>query len=161
MRASGSLGALIGLSILFAAACSPPVDLTKGLQVNQVSTGWFDAGVVAGKNKLVPSISFSLKNVSDQTLHTLQVNAVFHRVNDPATEWGNGFLTAAESLAPGASTSPFTIRSQLGYTGTDARVEMLKNSQFVDAVVDLLAKYGSTQWARLGEYPISRQLIVR
>jgi hypothetical protein len=161
MRASGTLGALIGLAILSADACSPPVDLTKGLQVNQVSTGWFDAGIVAGKNKLVPSISFTLKNISDQTLHALQVNVVFHRVNDPGTEWGNGFLTAAEALAPGASTGLLTIRSQLGYTGTEARVEMLKNSQFVDAVADLFAKYGSTQWARLGEYPLSRELIVR
>lgn len=167
MRASGclgprgGLGALIGLSILSAVRCSPPVDLTKGLQVDQVSTGWFDAGIVEGKNKLVPSISFTLKNVSDQTLSTLQVNVVFHRVSDPGTEWGNGFLTAAASLAPGASTSLLTIRSQLGYTGTEARVEMLKNSQFVDAVVRLFAKYGSRQWERVGEYPVSRQLIVR
>jgi hypothetical protein len=161
MRASGPLGALIGLSILSAAACSPPVDLTKGLQINVTSTGWFDAGIVEGKNKLVPSLSFTLKNISDETLRTLQVNVVFHRVQDPGSEWGNGFSTAAQALAPGATTSPLTIRSQLGYTGTEARVEMLKNSHFVDAVVDVFAKYGSTQWARLGEYPISRQLIVR
>ena len=161
MRASGRLGALIGLSVLSAVACSPPVDLTKGLQVDKVSTGWFDAGIVDGKNKLVPSISFTLKNVSNQTLRTLQVNVVFHRVGDLGTEWGNGFLTAAEALAPGATTDPLALKSQLGYTGTEARGEMLKNSHFVDAVVDLLAKYGATEWARLGEYPISRQLIVR
>src|ERR1700730_2486459 len=133
MRASGPLGALIGLSILSAAACSPPVDLTKGLQIDVISTGWFDAGIVAGKNKLVPSISFTLKNISDQTLHALQVHVMHTRVNAPGAKCGNGCLTAAESLAPGASTSLLTIRSQLGYTGTEARVEMLKNSQFVDA----------------------------
>ena len=36
---------------------------------------------------------------------------------------------------------------------------MLKNSQFVDAKVDLFVKYGSTQWVKIGEYPIARQLI--
>jgi hypothetical protein len=36
---------------------------------------------------------------------------------------------------------------------------MLANTHFVDAKVELLAKYGSTQWKRLGEYPIKRALI--
>jgi hypothetical protein len=38
---------------------------------------------------------------------------------------------------------------------------MFKNSHFVDATVDLFGKYGSTQWTRLGQYPIARQLILR
>jgi hypothetical protein len=160
MRASAPLLCLLLVSVP-AAACSAPVDLTKGLQVQVLSTGWSDAGLVNGKNKLVPVISFTLKNVSDQTLRTLQVNVVFRRLSDPNGEWGSGFATAADSLAPGATTMPLTIRSTLGYTGTDARADMLKNSQFVDAKIDLFAKYGATQWTRLGQYPIDRQLTVR
>ena len=38
---------------------------------------------------------------------------------------------------------------------------MFHNSRFVDARVGLLGKYGSTQWTRLGDYPIARQLILR
>ena len=53
-----------------------------------------------------------------------------------------------------------TVSSHLGYTGSDqSRLEMLQNSHFVDAKVDLFAKYGSTQWTRLGSYAISRQLL--
>jgi hypothetical protein len=48
----------------------------------------------------------------------------------------------------------------LGYTGSEqSRAEMLQNTQFVDAKVELAAKYGGTQWKRLGQYPIERQLI--
>jgi hypothetical protein len=36
---------------------------------------------------------------------------------------------------------------------------MLKNSQFVDARVQLFAKYGSIQWVRMGEFPIKRVLL--
>jgi hypothetical protein len=36
---------------------------------------------------------------------------------------------------------------------------MLNNSQFVDARVELFAKYGPVQWTRLAEYPITRQLL--
>src|ERR1700688_4473528 len=92
--------------------CAPAVDLTKGLQVDIVNSGWFDAGVVNGQNKLVPTVTFTLKNLSDQTLGTLQVNASFRRVAE-TDEWGNGFVTAAGSagLAPGATTAPITIKS--------------------------------------------------
>ena len=149
------------LLALACAGCGPEVDLSKGLQVEIVSTGWFDAGIVSGQNKLVPTVSFKLKNVSDQKLSALQVNARFSRGNEPE-EWGNVFLPSVGpgGLAPGATTEELTIKSQLGYTGSDqSRAEMLQNSQFVDAKVELAAKYGGTQWKRLGAYPIARQLI--
>jgi hypothetical protein len=143
--------------------CGPAVDLTKGIEVTIHNTGWFDLGIVNGQNKLVPSVTFTLKNVSARTLSTLQVNALFRRVTEN-DEWGSGFLTAAGSdgLAPGALTAPLTIKSPLGYTGSDqSRQEMLQNTHFVDAKVELFAKYGSTQWTRLGSYPIARQLLVK
>jgi len=143
------------------AACGPTVDLTRGLHVDILDTGWFDAGIVNGQNKLVPSVTFTLKNISTHKLTTLQVNALFRRVTEK-DEWGSGFVTAAGSsgLAPGATTPPITIRSQLGYTGSDqSRQEMLSNSHFVDAKVEIFAKYGSAQWTRMGEYPITRKLI--
>jgi hypothetical protein len=159
MRACQRL--LFLLALAAASACGKPIDLTKGLLVQNVSTGWFDAGVVDGQNKLVPSISFTLKNVSDQALTTLQVNALFHRVSEPQNEWGAGFLTVAGSagLAPNAASTPLTIKSALGYKGTDPRETLLHNSQFVDATVDLFVKYGSAQWTKIGQYPIARQLI--
>jgi hypothetical protein len=149
--------------VVVAVACGPSVDLTQGLAVEIVRTGWYDAGIVNGQNKLVPSVEFRLKNVSGQTLSTLQVNGLFRRVTEQ-DEWGSAFITAAGSsgLAPGASTEKLTIRSQLGYTGADqSRQEMLKNSHFVDAKVELFAKYGSRQWVRIGEYPIVRELITK
>ena len=38
---------------------------------------------------------------------------------------------------------------------------MLQNSHFVDAKVELFAKYGSEQWKRIGEYPIARRLLTK
>jgi hypothetical protein len=161
MRASVRL--LMLLALVSSVACGPAVDLTKGLQLAIVNSGWFDAGIVNGQNKLVPSVTFTLKNVSDQKLVTLQINALFRRVSEN-TEWGSGFMTVAGSdgLAPGATTAPITIKSLLGYTGSDqSRQEMLQNSHFVDAKVEIFAKYGSTQWARMGTYPIARELQTR
>lgn len=160
MRTSGGLAFLAVLSLFLTTACSEPVDLTKGLEVEVVSTGWFDAGIVDGKNKLVPTISVRLKNSSDQTLSTLQLNAVFRRAGEK-DEWGSRFLpvVGSEGLDPGATTGASVLKSQLGYTGTESRLDMLKNSLFVDASVELFAKYGAVQWVKIGEYPIVRQLI--
>jgi hypothetical protein len=148
--------------VCLAVACAPPVNLKKVLLVEAVTTGWMDVGSVAGKNKLVPVVSFRLKNVSARKLAVLQVNALFHRAADE-DEWGSGFISDAASgaLAPGGATGALTIKSQLGYTGTESRAEMLENSRFVDANVDLFAKSGSTPWTKLGRYRVSRQLLAR
>jgi len=158
MRALASLAAAIVLAA--ASACGPPVDLSKALEVSNVVTGWVDAGIVNGQNKLVPAISFTLKNNSNQKLVTLQVNAIFRRVNE-TEEWGSGFVTAAgpDGLAPGATTGRLILKSQQGYTGTEPRQQMLQNTHFVDAKVELSAKYANKQWTRIGDYPIERKLI--
>ena len=159
VRLSARLAGLLLLTTSI--ACAPDVDLKKGLVIQDVATGWFDAGIINGQNKLVPAISFTLKNVSDQKLKVIQVNVLFKRVNDPA-EWGSGFVTVVGSagLAPGAVTETVLVKSNLGYTGSDqTRQEMLQNSQFIDARAEFSAKYGSIQWARLAEYPVTRTLI--
>jgi hypothetical protein len=166
MRAPASILATLGMAALatltsLTAACGgPPVDLTKALEVSDVSSGWRDLGVVNGQNKLVPAASFKIKNVGDQPLVTLQVNAVFRRVGEP-DELGSQFVsvTGSDDLPPGATTDTISVASQFGYTGTEPRAEMLANSQFVDAKVEVSAKYGSGQWTRLGDYPIQRQLL--
>ncbi|HEY2150368.1 MAG TPA: hypothetical protein VGH34_06160 [Vicinamibacterales bacterium] len=142
------------------AACSPPVDLTKGLEVEIVTSGWLDAGVANGQNKLVPSVTFTLKNLTAQKLYALQAQALFRRVTEN-DEWGNGFvIVGSKELSPGETTGAITIKSQLGYTGSDqSRTDMLQNSHFVDAKVDLLVKYGPSQWVKVGTYPITRQLL--
>jgi hypothetical protein len=154
------------VALLIAAAplgCGgPTVDLTKGLQVVDATSGWSDVGIVDGQNKLVPSISFKLKNVSDRTLNVLQINVLFRRVSE-TEEWGSAFLTVtgSEGLGAGATSKALVASSQQGYKGTEPRADILKNSYFIDAKADVFAKYGSTQWQKVGEYPITRQLIAR
>ena len=164
MRASFRGLILLAASALLAYGCGgPTVDLTKGLEINVVDTGWFDAGVVDGKNKLVPTIAFTVKNVSTEKLVSLQMMASFFRVSDPTMEWGNSLLNVAgsEGLAPGATTPTLTMKSPLGYTGTDPRADMLKNAQFVDALVKLVSKYGAAQWTHVRQVPIARKLIAQ
>ena len=153
---------LIFLLALAASACGPTIDLKASLQAQDVSTGWADLGVVNGQNKIVPSVTFKFKNIGNQPITTLQANVIFRRVGEEV-EWGSGFLRVAgsEGLAPGASSKSLSVNSQRGYTGTDSRAQMLANKEFVDARVQLFAKYGSTQCTLIGEFPIERRLVAK
>ncbi len=150
------------LVAVLSAACEPHIDLTTGLELVEVSTGWYDAGIVDGQNKLVPSISFKLKNISDRPLSTLQANVLFNRVGED-TEWGSSYVrvVGTEGLAPGAQSAPQSVQCPKGYTGSEPRAEMLANPEFVDARVRVMAKYGSAQWKPIGEFIVDRRLLDR
>jgi hypothetical protein len=149
-------------AVIVAAGCSQPVDLKAGLHVVDVSTGWFDQGIVDGKNKLVPSITFSLKNDAGVPISSVQLNAVFRRVGE-GEEWDTVFLRGIDSngLPPDAQTQPITVRSKQGYTSEEPRAEMLQHRLFVDARVQIFAKHGSAQWVELGHFPVERRLLTR
>ena len=150
------------LPALLTAACGPSIDVREALEITDVTTGWLDAGIQDGKNKLVPTISFRLKNVSASSIRTVHVNGVFKRVQEE-DEWGTAFVRVigSDGVGPGGVTDPIVLRSHLGYTGEQARAEMFEHSQFVDARVLLFVKHGAAQWASLAEYAIERQLLTQ
>ena len=78
--------------------------------------------------------------------------------------WGEYFgwaIPRTQPLAAGAQTNTLVMRSTLGYTGEQPRMQMLQNKEFVDAKVEIYLKQGSKVLAKLAEYPIQRQLLTR
>jgi hypothetical protein len=158
-----SVWALVLASLPACRSSTPNQDISKLLAVTDVKTGWFDAGIEKGMNKLVPTIMLTLKNVGNQKITQVQLNAVIRRIGEEKEEWGGAFTRAigSDALAPGASTKEIALRSNLGYTGIEPRNVMLKNSNFVDARIQLFAKYGGANWVKLGEYRVARQLLTQ
>jgi hypothetical protein len=137
------------------------IEVEKAVRITDVQTGWYDAGIVEGqKNKLVPSISLRLENITNDAVESVQINAIFRRVGEQEA-WGEHYVMAIprEGLAPGAKTRPIVLRSNLGYTGTQSRLQMLQNREFVDARVEIYGKSGSRTWVKLGEQQIGRELL--
>jgi hypothetical protein len=163
-RHSGVRIAALAAIVLWAVACGPSIDLKQDLQVADVRTGWFDAGiVVGGKNKLVPSISFVLRNASEHEVNSVQLNLAFWRKGEDG-EFDGAFLATAidrTGLAPGEQTPTITLRGSVGYTGEQPRAEMLQHRLFVDVTARLFVKRGSSPWVLLGEFPIERRLLTR
>jgi hypothetical protein len=155
---------LLLLAGLAAAGCGAGASepITKLVEPVDVRTGWFDAGVENGMNKLLPTVTLTLKNVSSEPVANVQLNAVIRRVGE-TEEWGGAYqkVVGSEPIPPGAMSKPIVLRSNLGYTGIEPRAQMLKNSQFVDAHVQVFAKHGGNQWTKLGEWQIAREMLTQ
>ncbi|MEW5983533.1 MAG: hypothetical protein AB1806_14360 [Acidobacteriota bacterium] len=157
---------LTGLVLAGAMAASgcgaPAIDVARSIAIGNLTTGWFDAGIVGGKNKLVPSASFTVTNNSAHTLSGLQVFSVFRFVGDQE-ELGSSLivLRGVDALEPSATSKPVTVRANWGYTGEQPRAQMLMHGEFRDARVEIFAKWGSGPFVKLTEAHIERQLLTQ
>ncbi len=151
------------VAALLSISCGASEEAVASLEPLDVVTGWFDDGIIAGgKNKLVPSVTLKLRNKTDQPIRSIQINAIFRRVGEQEM-WGEyfGWAVPRTPLPAGAATNTLVMRSALGYTGEQPRMQMLQNKEFVDAKVEIYLKQGSKVWAKLAEYPIQRQLLTQ
>jgi hypothetical protein len=148
--------------IVAVSGCSESANLPQDLQVVNPVTGYYDVGLTDRRNKLVPSISFQIKNVGEQPVSSVQLNAVFRVIGDQE-ELGSAFVRGidARGLARGATTEAFVLRSTLGYTGEQPRFQMLQHKEFRDVQVEVFAKQGSQQWVKLTQFKVDRQLLTR
>jgi len=164
-RFSGASLLLLALAAS-AASCNRSVDIKQALEVVDVSSGWYDAGIVEGKNKIVPSVTFKLRKKPGADLSVIALNIAFRYVPPPGSNveepWEDFFLQRAE-FKDGNETDPLVVRLPNGYTGEppQSRLEMLKNSQFRDVRARIFAKYSSSQWVEIGAVDVQRQLLVR
>jgi hypothetical protein len=156
---------------LLLTACGKPVDLKQALQVTDVTDGYHDAGIVDGKNKLVPSITFRLKKSTDDDLRPLALNVSFKKLpragvavppGSPAEEdWDEVFVQSVPF--DGSQTAPLTITAKAGFTGDppQSRADILKHSQFQDVRAHIFAKHSSSQWIEIGHFDIPRQVLAQ
>jgi hypothetical protein len=155
------LTAVIASAVVFTAACGSTGNI-QDLELQDVSSGYFDEGVVNGENKIVPSVTFKLRNKGGAAVSTVQTNAIFQI--DGADGPMDEVLTRAigtDGLAPQQSTNNLTVRSKIGYTGQQPRAEMLTNSSFKDVRVRIFGKSGSGTWTLLGESVIERKILTQ
>ena len=102
------------LAAVVTASCGPTVDLTKGLQVVDVPHRVVGRRHCRRQNKLVPSVTFKFKNISDQTLNILRrtsCSGESRRTRSGESSFVK--ITGSEGLAPGATSESQTVKSQL------------------------------------------------
>ena len=159
VRRLATVAALAGLFIYLVPASSH-IDIASSVRVEDVSGGWFETDAGFGRTRLLPTITFQLRNVSAAPLSSVQVNVLFRRVGDNST-WSDVYRRAVTSTAleAGTSTAPIVVESPVGYTGDEAAPRLLAHSLFIDTEVAIYARHGSNGWTYLGEYPLPRQIV--
>src|SRR5262245_54025287 len=104
LAASSALAAALAV-----ASCSGP-NLSQALAVTDVISGYYDNGIKAEWNHLVPSITFRLKNQSQEPIYGVQLTVAF---------WADGQDGESDSMQvtgiggtpvqAGQSTEPITV----------------------------------------------------
>jgi hypothetical protein len=142
-----------------AASCGKPVDVKTALQVIDVRTGYFDAGVKDGKNRLVPDLVFRIKNVSGEKLTSPSINVIFKKLNGDVI-WDEVYFQHVD-FKDNNETGPITARASTGYTGDppQSRADMLRNSYFEDLYAQVFVKQSSSQWVELHRVTLERKLL--
>lgn len=146
---------------LLSAACTASVDVKEALEVTDVSTGWFDAGIVDGRNKLVPSVTFRLRNKSGAELDAVALNVVFRSALAPTEIHEEVFKQRVPFEA--GQTALITVRSQNGHTGDppQTRLEMLQHSAFRDMDAVVFVRQAAAQWVELHKVRVERKLLTQ
>jgi len=162
-RLFSSPPALIVALSLAASGCGGTVNVKEAFTVTDVSGGWFDAGVVDGKNKLIPSVTFRLQKKTDQDLSSLSLNVLFKRLVGGQEEEFEDVFMQRVAFTQGNSSDLLTVRPKAGYTGDppQSRADMLNNSHFEDVRAIIFAKQSSSNWIELARFDLPRQLLTK
>jgi len=141
------------------AACGGNINLSEALAVTDILSGYYDNGIKDGKNHLVPSITFRLKNQSTGEISSVEVDVAFWEEGKDAEN--DSVLIRAiggEALQPGASTEPLTVRAPHGYMLEQARADLFTHSMFHDFIAKMFAKRGGRIFP-IGQFKLDRRII--
>ena len=157
-------GAFTRAAVLFAAAATAgcnSVDLTTQLQVVDVSSGYYDNGITPnGLNHLVPSITFSVRNVSDREVSSIDMVVMYWAAGqDSEQDEALIKVIGGSGLPAGATTEPVVSRSRIGFTLAGARADLFNHSGFKDWTAKLFLKRGG-KIVPAGEHKIEHRLLL-
>jgi hypothetical protein len=155
--------AIIGvttLALIAAAACGKYPDLKNGLKVVNALTGYHDDGITPEhENKLVPSVTFQLKNETTESLSYIDLAVDYWRDGDDGpldSKIVPGI--AGQALQPDQTSESVTIRAEHGYTSPAARLDFFTNPLFKGFTAKIFAKFrGRT--TPLGELKVEPRLL--
>jgi hypothetical protein len=139
-------------------SCSAP-NLNQAIEVTDVLSGWYDNGLKDAKNHLVPSITFRLKNRSDQALNSVQLTVAFWQEGSDGEADSRQVVGISGTAVPaGQSTESITVRSTVGYTLEQPRAELFTHSDYKDWTVKMFARRSGRIYS-IGEFKVDRRLI--
>lgn len=130
----------------------------KTLRIVTQDSIWVDRLKSAKKSIIVPTITFQVKNVGNESIKDVIFKGEF-LFQDNNEKLSEGTIEAFKKpLIPGATSDEITLRSELGYEATskDAFVKNPQNWRNVN--VKIYAKQNNLDYVLLGTYSIRQEI---
>jgi hypothetical protein len=108
--------------------------------------------------KLVPAVSFKVKNLTDKPLRYVNFNAVF-RIKDTYENIGDNYLAAIRNdpVLPGELSDEILLKSNFGVEGKSL-ASFKNNPEWKAFTVTLFAQSQGSQFVELGNWDVSRTI---
>lgn len=135
-------------------------ELMNSIEITDVETKWVSKYYQPWPPvlKLVPAISFRVKNITDKPLRYINFNANFRFKND-YENLGDCFLAAIRSkpVMPGDVSDVITLKSNYGVEGKSLH-SFKDNPHWKIVIVRLFAQSKGSQHTPMGQWEISRKI---
>lgn len=155
-----AVSVLAALWLVSSWGCGPQPNLATDLTLVPTVSGYYDDGVQPDKqNRLLPSLTFELRNVGSLPINNVDLVVAFWEVgadgeNDSKQIRG----IRGSALEPGKSSEAITVRASVGYKYPGPRAEFFVNQRWKGFIVKVFAKLGG-KTTKLGEFPIETRLL--
>lgn len=153
---AAGMASLLLLTTLLSRSTVGPAD---ALDVRVEASGWLPLPSPDGRVRVIPMVVVRVANQTGHRLAGVQLNVVFRRASD-GTEWDSVWQPhiGGARLAAGAQVESLVFVSQHGHVGVSPPAGLLDHPGFVDARVELFAKYAAQHWSRLAVHQVDRRL---
>jgi hypothetical protein len=160
MRRRSPVVLLATLWLIAGSGCGPQPNLATDLKLIPTMSGYYDDGLTPQRlNRILPSITFQLKNEGSLPITNVDLVAAFWQVGaDGEADSKQVRGISGTALEPGATSETITVRATVGYTHEGPRADMFTNSLFKNFIVKIFAKR-SGKTTKLGEFPVEARLL--
>jgi hypothetical protein len=136
-----------------------PKEVAESIQVVWHDTKWVEKESTANEVKVVPSITFKIKNTGKRPLEYVNLEGVFEiEENGKVLSDGAAQAFGDKPLPPGETSSDIFIKAFYGYSGR-TKAGILENKEWKQIRVKLFARTKGSPPVAIGEiYPIKREI---
>ena len=130
------------------------------LSLEGVDTGWTITDRMLTSSKIVPRITFRVKNKSTEAISkgSLYFTVTFRLVGDRQAFDSNWSPYPPEDIFPGAMSAPLNILSLHGYKGSSPDSYLKNKAQWQKMEAEVFVRMRGSAFYSLGTWPIAQKI---
>ena len=132
-------------------------ELQKSIKIVWQNSQWVNKEITPYEVKVVPSITFKIKNIGKRTIKNVKFVGVFE-FTETGDQIGDGVTPLLKKpLKPGETSNEIFIKSLYGYSATSKEAFLKNEAEWKDIKVKVFAKTNAG-FANLGIFPVKKEI---